>query len=61
MQVVALISGGKDSFFNAMHCVAAGHELAALANLHPAAGGMLLLCPGLQLRPLVVVAQSNSR
>ncbi|TPX63981.1 hypothetical protein SpCBS45565_g06227 [Spizellomyces sp. 'palustris'] len=37
MKVVALISGGKDSCFNMMHCVANGHEIVALANLKPAA------------------------
>ena len=36
MKVVALISGGKDSCFNMMHCVANGHQITALANLHPA-------------------------
>lgn len=36
MKVVALISGGKDSCFNMMHCVANGNEITALANLHPA-------------------------
>jgi diphthine-ammonia ligase len=35
MRVVALISGGKDSCFNMMQCVAAGHEIVALANLRP--------------------------
>ncbi|KAJ8331022.1 hypothetical protein O5D80_001032 [Batrachochytrium dendrobatidis] len=35
MKVVALISGGKDSCFNMMHCVANGHTIVALANLHP--------------------------
>ncbi|XP_047146422.1 uncharacterized protein LOC100205848 isoform X2 [Hydra vulgaris] len=33
MRVVALISGGKDSCFNMMHCVAHGHEIVALAHL----------------------------
>ncbi|PVH95018.1 adenine nucleotide alpha hydrolases-like protein, partial [Periconia macrospinosa] len=33
--VVALISGGKDSFFSLLHCLANGHNLVALANLHP--------------------------
>ncbi|RKP10291.1 hypothetical protein THASP1DRAFT_13057, partial [Thamnocephalis sphaerospora] len=28
-------SGGKDSCFNMLHCVANGHEIVALANLHP--------------------------
>ncbi|KAL4656262.1 diphthine-ammonia ligase isoform X1 [Arapaima gigas] len=36
MKVVALISGGKDSCYNMMECVAAGHEIVALANLCPA-------------------------
>ncbi|XP_056152008.1 diphthine--ammonia ligase isoform X2 [Lampris incognitus] len=36
MNVVALISGGKDSCFNMMQCVAAGHRIVALANLRPA-------------------------
>ncbi|KAI9026814.1 hypothetical protein DFJ74DRAFT_519526 [Hyaloraphidium curvatum] len=36
MDVVALISGGKDSCFNMMHCVANGHRICALANLFPA-------------------------
>ena len=35
MRVVALISGGKDSIFNMMQCVAEKHKIVALANLHP--------------------------
>ncbi|KAJ8986079.1 hypothetical protein NQ317_003373 [Molorchus minor] len=35
MKVVALVSGGKDSTFNMMQCIAAGHEIVALANLVP--------------------------
>lgn len=35
MDVIALISGGKDSFFSLLHCVANGHRIIALANLHP--------------------------
>lgn len=35
MQVVALISGGKDSSFNILKCKEAGHEVVALANLYP--------------------------
>lgn len=35
MKVVALISGGKDSTYNMMQCIAAGHEIVALANLSP--------------------------
>ena len=37
-KVIGLVSGGKDSCFNLMHCVANGHELVALANLTPAPG-----------------------
>ncbi|XP_074091150.1 diphthine--ammonia ligase isoform X2 [Macrotis lagotis] len=36
MRVAALISGGKDSCYNMMQCVAAGHQIVALANLKPA-------------------------
>ncbi|XP_065919160.1 uncharacterized protein [Dysidea avara] len=39
MRVVGLISGGKDSCYNMMQCVAAGHEVVALANLQPAQSG----------------------
>lgn len=35
LKVVALISGGKDSFFSILHCLANGHEVVALANLYP--------------------------
>ncbi|GMG40608.1 unnamed protein product [Ambrosiozyma monospora] len=35
MKFVALISGGKDSCFNILHCLANGHELVCLANLFP--------------------------
>lgn len=35
MKVVGLISGGKDSCYNLMQCVAAGHTVVALANLAP--------------------------
>jgi len=36
LKVIALISGGKDSLFSILHCRANGHEVVALANLHPA-------------------------
>ncbi|KAJ8604415.1 hypothetical protein MRB53_041804 [Persea americana] len=36
LEVVALISGGKDSLFSVLHCQAAGHKVVALANLYPA-------------------------
>ena len=37
MKVVGLISGGKDSIHNLLHCIALGHEVVALANLRPGA------------------------
>lgn len=36
LNVIALISGGKDSLFSILHCQANGHSVVALANLHPA-------------------------
>ena len=36
MKVVGLLSGGKDSCYNLIQCVAAGHEVTCLANLAPA-------------------------
>lgn len=35
LNVIALVSGGKDSFFSVLHCLANGHHVVALANLHP--------------------------
>lgn len=35
MNVIALISGGKDSFFSILHCLQNGHKVVALGNLHP--------------------------
>ncbi|KAF9181763.1 hypothetical protein BGZ50_005324 [Haplosporangium sp. Z 11] len=35
MKILGLISGGKDSFYNLMQCVANGHTVIALGNLHP--------------------------
>ncbi|KAI5781008.1 hypothetical protein DFH27DRAFT_519593 [Peziza echinospora] len=35
MDVVALISGGKDSFYSLLHCIHNSHRIVALANLHP--------------------------
>ena len=37
LQVVALISGGKDSLFSILHCLQNGHRVVALANLYPPA------------------------
>ncbi|KAI9852173.1 MAG: hypothetical protein M1838_001636 [Thelocarpon superellum] len=35
LSVIALISGGKDSLFSILHCIANGHQVVALANLYP--------------------------
>lgn len=35
MKFVALVSGGKDSCYNILHCLKQGHELVAFANLYP--------------------------
>jgi diphthine-ammonia ligase len=35
LNVIALISGGKDSFFSILHCLQNGHKVVALGNLHP--------------------------
>ncbi len=35
MKFLALVSGGKDSCFNILHCLKQGHELIALGNLYP--------------------------
>lgn len=39
MKFLALVSGGKDSCMNILHCIQQGHELVALVNLHPAPSG----------------------
>lgn len=41
MRVVALVSGGKDSTYNMMQVTAEGHQVIALANLHPKDKGKL--------------------
>ncbi|KAK0665348.1 putative ribonuclease [Cercophora samala] len=35
LNVIALISGGKDSFYSLLHCRENGHRVVALANLYP--------------------------
>ncbi|PHH71954.1 hypothetical protein CDD80_4885 [Ophiocordyceps camponoti-rufipedis] len=35
LNVIALVSGGKDSFFSLLHCLQNGHAVVALANLYP--------------------------
>ncbi|KAI4158580.1 MAG: hypothetical protein LQ342_007319 [Letrouitia transgressa] len=35
LNVIALISGGKDSFYSLLHCLANGHNVVALANVFP--------------------------
>lgn len=38
MKYVALLSGGKDSCYNLLHCAKNGHELVAAASLGPESG-----------------------
>lgn len=42
-------SGGKDSCYNMMQCVAAGHQIVALANLRPAKTGEEDAPPGFMM------------
>ena len=35
LNVIALISGGKDSFFSILHCIHNNHRIVALAHLFP--------------------------
>lgn len=35
LNVIALVSGGKDSLYSILHCIRNGHTVVALANLHP--------------------------
>lgn len=35
LNVIALISGGKDSFFSILHCLKNGHRIVALASMYP--------------------------
>ncbi|XBW36280.1 hypothetical protein QEN19_001869 [Hanseniaspora menglaensis] len=35
MKFLALVSGGKDSHYNIIHCLKNGHELTVMANLRP--------------------------
>lgn len=43
MKYVALLSGGKDSCFNLLHCQKNGHELVAAASLGPEPGKGLVV------------------
>jgi len=39
LNVIGLVSGGKDSLFSLAHCVKNGHNVVALANLYPRVEG----------------------
>lgn len=43
MKYVALLSGGKDSCYNILHCADNGHELVAAASLGPKQGRGLII------------------
>ncbi|KAI1020581.1 hypothetical protein LB504_010124 [Fusarium proliferatum] len=53
LNVIALISGGKDSFFSLIHCIEHGHQIVALANLFPG--------PAPDSSPAISGGQSPSR
>ncbi|KAK4683546.1 diphthine-ammonia ligase, partial [Tremellales sp. Uapishka_1] len=60
-KVIGLLSGGKDSCFNLMHCLANGHEMVAIATLIPEPGvdeldSYLYQSVGTQLLPLIAQA-----
>ncbi|KAL8695438.1 MAG: hypothetical protein Q9218_000016 [Villophora microphyllina] len=40
LNVIGFISGGKDSSFSLLHCIANGHKIIALANLSPPSHAM---------------------
>lgn len=44
MKYVALLSGGKDSCYNLMHCHRNGHHLVAAASLGPGQGKGEMAC-----------------
>ncbi|KAI1757205.1 hypothetical protein F4782DRAFT_218414 [Xylaria castorea] len=52
LSVIALISGGKDSFYSILHCQANGHRVVALANLYP---------PGTVEKPVAGVEPSQTQ
>ena len=61
MKVVGLISGGKDSVFNLLECVAHGHEIVCLANLHGQEVGteldsFMYQTVGVEVTPLIAEA-----
>lgn len=58
MKYVALLSGGKDSCYNLLHCAKNGHELVAAASLGPA-GGKGLVAPCLRLWNSVDLVQTR--
>jgi len=51
MKYVALLSGGKDSCYNLLHCHKNGHKLTAAASLGPEPGkgliGLVVVLPHL--------------
>lgn len=52
LSVIALVSGGKDSFFSALHCLQNGHRLVAMANLHPPLLGQGSAAPVVRIAPV---------
>ena len=61
MKVIGLISGGKDSVFNLIECIAHGHEIVALANLRGSEEGAELdsymyQTVGVEVAPIIAEA-----
>jgi diphthine-ammonia ligase len=54
MKYVALLSGGKDSCYNLLHCRKNGHDLVAAASLGPCPGTGPLISAYKWLRDLTV-------
>lgn len=56
LHVIALISGGKDSFYSLLHCLRNGHRVVALANLFPGnpfpGGDVEAIDPGAPRQPI---------
>jgi len=60
LNVIGLVSGGKDSFFSLLHCQANGHRIVALANLHPERSSMPATLDGTSSSPSPAAAPTAS-
>ncbi|KAL2143036.1 hypothetical protein VTI28DRAFT_434 [Corynascus sepedonium] len=60
LNVIALVSGGKDSFFSLLHCRVNGHRIVALANLHPVLPRQKGSCDGTSQSPVATTHHSST-